>query len=201
MPHVGKKIIELKSNKHIFFKAAFLWLGYMEISRVQGVWQQDPLLSQIIFISSISSFPLMQSPTNFLHPLNSTLLHQQLKSLKQANKKKNQTFKTSEERLQWMFLVVIIPVQFILTTHWNMTHKFLIKLSQHSKHLRVIPYHDTEKSECIKTCRCILSLYILWLKESFSRWRKWQSETETNAQVNFYYTSNHGITFWHQDGK
>lgn len=48
-----------------------------------------------------------------------------------------------------------------------MTHKSLIKLSQHSKHFRAILYHDTEKSGCIKTCRRILKYILRWRKSFF----------------------------------
>lgn len=52
-----------------------------------------------------------------------------------------------------------------------------------------------KKANASKHAGASLSLYILWRRESFLHWRKWWSEPGTNAQVSFYYTSNHGVTF------
>lgn len=60
----------------------------------------------------------MQSPTEQISNITYVKQHTLASAtqISKTNKQKNQTFKTSEERLQWMFLVVI-TVQFILTTH------------------------------------------------------------------------------------
>lgn len=49
--------------------------------------------------------------------LHSTRLHQLQLISSKKQQKKPQTFKTTEEKFQWMFLVVINTEQLILTIH------------------------------------------------------------------------------------